>query len=116
MADQRKRVPARFWKSETGSEPVRDWLQSLSRDDRRTIGIDVAMVEYGWPVGMPTCRPMGGGLLEVRSDLGDKRTSRILFCFADGQMVLLHGFIKKSEKTPKEELDIARKRKRELEK
>jgi phage-related protein len=115
MADERKRVAAHFWKSRTGAEPVRDWLQSLSREDRRTIGTDIAMVEFGWPVGMPTCRPMGGGLLEVRSDLEDKRTGRVLFCFADGQMVLLHGFIKKSGKTPQEDLDIARKRKRELE-
>jgi len=115
MADPRKRVPARFWKSRSGAEPVRDWLQSLSREDQRTIGTDIAMVEFGWPVGMPTCRPMGGGLLEVRSDLEDKRTARVLFCFAGGQMVLLHGFIKKSEKTPKEELELARKRKREME-
>ncbi|HEX8212953.1 MAG TPA: type II toxin-antitoxin system RelE/ParE family toxin [Longimicrobium sp.] len=115
MADDRKRVPARFWKSRTGVEPVRDWFQSLSREDRRTIGTDIAMVEFGWPVGMPTCRAMGGGLLEVRSDLEDKRTARVLFCFADGQMVLLHGFIKKSEKTPKEEPELARKRKREME-
>jgi len=115
MADEPKRVPARFWKSRTGAEPVRDWLRSLSREDRRTIGIDIATVEFGWPIGMPTCRPMGGGLLEVRSDLADKRTARVLFCFAHGEMVLLHGFIKKSEKTPKDDLDIARKRKRELE-
>ena len=109
-----KRIPARFYRNESGTEPVRDWLQSLGKDDRRKVGADVATVEYGWPVGMPTCGSMGAGLWEVRTSLGDNRTARILFCIADDQMVLLHGFVKKSRKTPKADLDLARKRKREV--
>jgi phage-related protein len=115
MDDKLKKVPARFWASSSGSEPVRDWLSALDREDRKTIGSDVATVEYGWPIGMPTCRPMGDGLFEVRSALGDKRIGRVFFCFHEGYMVLLHGIIKKTQKTTPEDLKLAGKRKRELE-
>ena len=69
LADDLKKLPARFYRSETGTEPVREWLTSLPKADRRMLGVDIATVEYGWPVGMPTCRPLGRGLWEVRSSL-----------------------------------------------
>ncbi len=72
-------------------------------------------MEFGWPIGMPTCKPMGKGLFEVRTHLGN-RIARVLFCLVDGRMVLLHGFIKKSQKTPQPDLDLALERKRKLEK
>jgi hypothetical protein len=67
-----------------GSEPVRDWLKSLPRDDRRIVGVDIATVEFGWPIGMPLCRPLGGGLWEVRSKLTQNRIGRVIFCVAEG--------------------------------
>jgi len=112
--NSRKKVPAVFYKSSSGKEPVRDWLLDLSKEDRKAIGADIKTVEFGWPIGMPTCRPMGDGLYEVRTDLEDKRISRVLFCFDGGNMVLLHGFIKKTQKTPKPELELAKKRKKEV--
>ncbi|HEX8392487.1 MAG TPA: type II toxin-antitoxin system RelE/ParE family toxin [Longimicrobium sp.] len=115
MAEALKKVPASFWRSNTGTEPVRDWLTGLDKEDRRIIGTDIATVEFGWPVGMPTCRPMGDGLFEIRSNLTDKRIARVLFCFTQGRMVLLHGFVKKTQKTPDEDLELARRRKREVE-
>ena len=115
MADQLKRIQAVFYQSETGSEPVRDWLKRLDKDDRLRIGTDVKTVEFGWPIGMPTCKPMKNGLFEVRTNLGN-RIARVLFCLSDGQMVLLTGFIKKTQKTPQSELDLALDRKRKLEK
>jgi len=80
-----------------------------SRDDRRLIGYDIETVEFGWPVGMPTCRPLADGIYEVRTTLRQNRIARILF-YADklGRMVLLHGFIRKSRRTPKEDLSLAR--------
>lgn len=116
MHDELKKLPARFFRSSAGNEPVRDWLMSLSKADRKTIGVDISTVEYGWPIGMPTCRAMGKGLWEVRSDLAHKRSARVLFCIAEEQMILLHGFVKKTQRTPKAELDIARERMREVEK
>jgi len=116
VEDELKKVPARFYRNEKRTEPVREWLLSLDSKDRKEIGKDVATVEYGWPVGMPTCAAMGAGLWEVRSSLEGNRISRILFCFAEGHMVLLHGFIKKTSKTPKADLDIARDRQKEVEK
>ena len=106
-----KRVPAIFYRSESGAEPVRDWLRSLDKQDRFRIGTGIKTVEFGWPIGMPTCRPLGHGLYEVRTSLGN-RIARVLFCIGDGRMILLHGFIKKSRKTPKADLDLARTRKR----
>lgn len=111
----KKRIPAVFYRSTGGAEPVRDWLKRLSGADRRAIGVDIATVEYGWPVGMPTCRTMGGGLFEVRSSLSQGRIARILFCIHENFMVLLHGFIKKAQKTPDAELALALKRKKEIE-
>lgn len=109
-----KRIPARFYRNVNGTEPVRDWLRGLSRVDRRKIGEDIATVEYGWPLGMPTCRSMGAGLWEVRTDLESNRIARVLFCIVDDQMVLLHGFVKKTRKTPNSDVDLARKRKKEV--
>lgn len=110
-----KRIPAKFYKTEAGNEPVREWLKQLAPAERRLIGIDIKTVEYGWPIGMPTCRPMGKGLYEVRSNLPDGKIARVLFCIHQENMVLLHGWIKKSQKTPKQDLDLALKRKKNLE-
>ena len=114
MNGKPKRVPADFYRSKTGVEPVRDWLKSLTQEDRFRIGSDIKTVEYGWPIGMPTCRYLGNGLYEVRTSL-QNRISRVIFCIYDGQMVLLHGFIKKAQRTPQADLNLARSRKRMLE-
>lgn len=105
-----KRVPAIFFGTEAGGEPVREWLKALpSPEDRRRIGEDIKTVEFGWPVGMPVCRPLGGGICEVRTHLAQNRISRVLFYIDQkGRMVLLHGFIKKTQKTPDEDLALAR--------
>lgn len=109
-----KRLPAAFYRTATGKEPVRDWLKTLPEEDRRLLGRDIATAEFGWPVGMPVCRPLGSGLWEVRSDLPGNRIARVIFCAADGRMVLLHGFIKKTQKTPQPDLDLARRRMKEI--
>jgi phage-related protein len=114
VARQPKKIPAFFYQTAAGSEPVRDWLVTLDDDDRRVIGIDIATVEYGWPVGMPTCRSLGNGLWEVRSSLPSRREARVIFAMSEDQMLLLHGFIKKSQRTPKADLDLALKRLKEV--
>jgi phage-related protein len=79
---QGKRVRAVFYRTEAGGEPVREWLKSLpSREDRKRIGEEIKTVEFGWPVGMPVCRHVGGGIYEVRSDLAQNRIARVLFLF-----------------------------------
>jgi phage-related protein len=110
-----KIVPARFYQTETGNEPVREWLKQLEASDRKIVGADIKTVEYGWPIGMPTCRSMGKGLYEVRSDLPSGKIARVLFCIYEEKMILLHGFIKKTQKTSAQDLDLALKRKRILE-
>ena len=57
-AKKRKILPAIFYRTATGAEPVRKWLKALSREDKRIVGTDIATVEFGWPVGMPTCRSL----------------------------------------------------------
>ncbi len=94
---------------------MREWLLEISREDRRIIGKDIQKVEFGWPIGMPYCRPLGHGLWEVRSGLAGGRIARVIFCIVGGEMVLLHGFEKKTQKTPAHDIQLALKRKRELE-
>jgi phage-related protein len=107
---QGKRIPAIFFRTEAGGEPVRDWLKRLpSSEDRRRVGEDIKTVEFGWPIGMPLCRPMGSGIYEVRTTLAQNRIARVLFYIDKrARMVLLHGFIKKTRMTPATDLDLAR--------
>ena len=111
---QGKRLPVIFYRSELGREPVRDWLKSLPYDeDRKRIGVDIKTVEFGWPVGMPTCRPLKNGIFEVRTSLTHNRIARVLF-YVDrkSRMVLLHAFIKKTRSTPADDLAVAQIHKR----
>lgn len=110
-----KIIEARFYQSASGAEPVRDWLKAMDQADRRAVGVDIATVEHGWPIGMPTCRPLGDGLWEVRTNLAGRRIARVIFSVVDGRMALLHGFLKTTQKTPKADLDLAKARKRDLE-
>jgi phage-related protein len=107
-----KRLPARFYRSDSGREPVREWLRGLDGEDRKVIGEDIKDVEFSWPIGMPVVRSLGRGLWEVRSSLPRGRIARVLFCVEAECMVLLHGFIKRTERTPKREIDLALRRKK----
>lgn len=114
MTDEGKILPVSFYCMASGREPVREWLQALTIADKRVIGQDLKTVEYGWPIGMPLCRSLGEGLWEVRSNLPSGRTARVLFCIADGSIVLVHSFIKKTQKTPDDDLALARQRMKEV--
>ena len=109
-----KRLSAAFYALPSGREPVREWLRSLDRADRKIIGEDIKEVEFSWPLGMPLCRPLGGGLWEVRCDLAHGRTARVLFCAGQGRMVLLHAFINKTQRTPEADRTLALKRMKEI--
>jgi phage-related protein len=107
-----KRLPARFYRSDSGREPVREWLKSLDAEDRRIIGEDIKDVEFSWPIGMPLVRSLGRELWEVRSVLPHGRVARVLFSIEQDCMLLLHGFMKKTQKTPKQEIGPAIRRKK----
>src|SRR5947199_7715167 len=107
--DEALRLRVVFFKTVAGREPVREWIKTLSRQDQKVIGSDILAVQYGWPLGMPLVRKLEENLWEVRSTL-DKRIARVLFTVEGHVMVLLHGFIKKSQRTPREDLDVAKKR------
>jgi phage-related protein len=107
-----KRLPAHFCRLDSGREPVREWLKELEQKDRKAIGEDIKVVEFSWPIGMPLVRSVGRELWEVRSRLPRGRIARVLFCIVQGRMVLLHGFIKKSRKTPQRDIDLALERKK----
>jgi len=105
-----KRIVVRFYRSANSREPVREWLQALNRNDRRIIGDDIKTVEFGWPLGMPLVEKFEKDLWEVRSKISNGCISRVFFTIVEADMVLLHGFIKKDQKTPKKELGLAKKR------
>lgn len=104
-------LEVRFFKTDAGAEPVRDWLRELSATDRKTIGEDIKTVQFGWPLGMPLVRKMEKDLWEIRIHL-DGRIARVLFTVSSSKIVLLHGFIKKSQATPLPDLKLAKDRMR----
>lgn len=108
-----KMIPVSFYKEVSGREPVKEWLRELEKDDRKTIGADIRTLQIDWPVGEPLVSPFGNGLWELKSKL-ENRISRIFFVFNDGHIILLHGFIKKTQKTPPNELKLAKKRAKNL--
>ena len=109
MAPQLKRLHAFFYQTPMGREPVREWLKGLTVDDRRIIGTDIKDVEYAWPLGKPLVDSLGRGLWEVRSSITNG-IARVIFYVEGDQMVLLHGFVKKTQKTPDREINLALKR------
>jgi len=114
-ADGPRKIPVVFYRTRSGIEIVRNWLRGLDEGDRNAIGQDLMRVQYRWPVGMPLCRTLGEGLWEARSSLPSNRIARVLFSVHQGRIVLLHGFIKKTQKTPADDLALAHRRKREFE-
>lgn len=108
-ARQLPKFRASFFRTTAGAEPVRDWLLSLSRDDRREIGKDIAYVQYKWPIGKPRVDHLRGGVWEVRSRLAN-RIARVLFAVDGQEIVLLHGFIKKTQRTPSTDMELAERR------
>jgi len=103
-----------FYRSILGNEPVRDWLKSMVKEDKRTLGENIKTVQFSWPLGMPLVRYLGNGLWEIRSALPSKRIARIIFFTYQHIMILLHGFIKKSTKTPHHDIALANHRKKEI--
>lgn len=103
------RLQVIFYRTTGGNEPVREWLKALPVEDRKIIGHDLKTAQYGWPLGMPLIRKGEAGLWEVRTRLQD-RIARVIFTVEGDTMVLLHGLIKKSEKLPLQDLQLARQR------
>jgi phage-related protein len=114
VVDRSKKLPAFFYENASGRQPVKEWILELSSEARKSLGRDIQKVEFGWPLGMPYCRSLGDGLWEVRSNLVDGKIGRVIFFVAQERMVLLHGFIKKTPKTPSQDLKLALKRMREV--
>jgi phage-related protein len=102
-----------FYATELGQEPVRQWLKQLPLSDKRAIGEDIKTVQFGWPLGMPLVRHIGNGVWEVRCKLRNG-IARVLFVMEGNSMVLIHGFIKKDQKIPKADLDLAKDRVQQL--
>ncbi|MCP3852108.1 MAG: type II toxin-antitoxin system RelE/ParE family toxin [Gammaproteobacteria bacterium] len=102
-----------FFITHSGNEPVREWLKTLETDYKKSIGEDIKLIQFRWPLGMPLVRKMETDLWEARSNLAHGNISRVFFTIYGSQMVLLHGFIKKSQKTPKKDIEQARRRKNE---
>ncbi len=109
-----QKIPLIFFRTVTGSEPVRGWLKGLGEAERQAVGKDLLRAQWRWPAGMPLCRPMGTGLWEIRTGLPTRRAARVLVCLYRQHLVALHGFIKKTRATPDEDLALARRRQKEL--
>lgn len=105
-----------FYRTTTGRSVVKEWLRSFDKPDRAVLGEDLKTLQIGFPMGLPLCRSLGSGLWEMRSSLAGNREARVIF-FHDAKakaLVVVHGFLKKSQKTPKADLDLALRRKKEF--
>jgi phage-related protein len=107
------RLKVVFYKTELGNEPVREWLKNLTREEKKIIGEDIKTVQFGWPIGMPLIRKLESDIWEIRSHLKN-RIARVLFTIITDKMILLHGFIKKSQKTSQDDITLAKKRAKEV--
>ncbi|RZI98073.1 MAG: type II toxin-antitoxin system RelE/ParE family toxin [Brevundimonas sp.] len=105
-----------FYRSSLGRPIIKEWLRSFEKPDRAVLGVDLLTLQIGFPLGLPLCRPLRGGLWEVRSSLAGNREARMIF-FHDAKakaLVIVHGFVKKSQKTPKSDLELALTRMKEF--
>ncbi|MDT8376896.1 MAG: type II toxin-antitoxin system RelE/ParE family toxin [Mariprofundaceae bacterium] len=109
-----KALSARFYRTASGNEPVREWLQELQKEEKKAIGEDIKTVQFGWPIGMPLVDNISKGIWEVRSKLPTRKIARVLFAVVNEEIVLLHGFIKKTRATPDSDKKIALKRLKEI--
>src|SRR6202048_5527602 len=104
--EQPRKIPVVFYRTRGGVEVVRNWLRDLDDADRNAIGQDLMRVQYRWPVGMPLCRALRDGLWEVRTPLPSNRIARVLFRVRQSRILVLHGVIKKTQKTPPDDLTL----------
>ena len=107
-------LPVVFYQTAAGAVPVLEWIRGLSSADRKKVGLDLLRVQENRPIGMPVCKSLGGGLWEVRSSLTGGRIARLIFCIREGEIFVLHGFMKTTQKTPTHELALAHKRMKEV--
>jgi len=116
VKERLKPLEVYFYSTLSGNEPVREWLKDIPKEDRKIIGYDIKTVQFGYPIGMPLTRILHGteGLEEVRCNISDGQIARIIFYVEDNIMILLHAFIKKTQKTPQKDLDLAIKRYKDL--
>lgn len=103
-----------FYVTESGQQVVYDFVKALDPISYAKTLRQINLLEtYGADLGMPHVKPLGDGLIELR--VRGKREVRIFYVFAKGRNIyLLHGFIKKTQQTPKKELNIARDRQKEI--
>jgi phage-related protein len=114
MRHRLKAIPLFFWQSASGREPVREWLRGMERMEKAVIGRDLRRLQFGWPVGMPLVRPLSDRLWELRTSLPSRREARLIFVASEAMIFVLHGFIKKTQKTPPAEIKLAMKRMKEI--
>ncbi|MBI4905533.1 MAG: type II toxin-antitoxin system RelE/ParE family toxin [Acidobacteria bacterium] len=114
MKAQTREIPVRFYRTESGRAAVLDWLRGLHKADRHAIGLDLMRVQFGWPIGRPLVGSLKDGLWEVRSTLPSQRIARLILCFHDEMLVVLHGFIKRTQKMPTADMALAKRRRKEV--
>ena len=107
-------LPVVFYQTAAGAVPVLEWIRALGSADRKKVGLDLLRVQENWPIGMPVCTSLGRGLREVRSNLADRRIARLMFCIREREILVLHGFMKTTQKTPTHDLALAHKRMKEV--
>jgi len=105
--DRKEPLKAVFFETENGKQPVREFILECTREDRKEIGSDIFTVQKSFPLGLPLVEKIDTDLWEVRSNISDG-ICRIFFTIYQETMVLLHGFVKKTQKIPSKEIKTAK--------
>ena len=106
MPKEEKSFVIVFFETESGNQPARDFIKGLAKDDKKAVGADIRVVQNSFPIGLPLVRKLKHGLWEIRSDVKDG-ISRVFFTFINEEIILLHGIVKKTQKTPLREIAVA---------
>ena len=112
---EEKRFDVVFFQTGNGKQPAREFIKELRKEDQREIGADIRVVQENFPIGLPLVKKLKPELWEIRSTIKNG-ISRVFFTFRNEKMILLHAIVKKTQKTPVQDIGIAIDRLKEFKK
>lgn len=106
---------AEFYETKNGNKPAKDFM--LSQDDKmkaKLFGLVDILEQYGNALREPYSKPLGDGIFELRAKVGTNISRVLYFFYYEGRIILTHGFVKKTQKTPKSEIKKAKEYRKEF--
>ena len=99
-----------FYETEDGRTPTREFLDSLEpKMNVKMVGLMEILEERGYSLREPYSAPLEDGIFELRAVQGSNISRALFFFYVEGRIVITHGFIKKTQKTPRAQIELAKK-------